>query len=371
MIKVCHITTEHKAFDDRIFYKECVSLAKDNFDVYLLQEGKSCINSGVKIIGIGDRPVKKIKRILFFNKSVCLAALKLDCDIYHIHDAELLLNYKLFKNKGKKVVFDSHEFNVLQARQRFKKFKLLSIIYSLLYKIFEDYVLKQIDAVISVCKLNGKEYFENKCKNVVTVRNYTILDEFYNKFKTKINNKNNIVCYVGGITEQRGIKQDVIACNKLNSKFCLAGWMTNDFKKEILSIDEKQIIDYKGMLDRIGVFKLLDISKVGLCTLLDVGQYLRLDAFGIKVYEYLAMGIPVILSHNSFNDMMVEKYKFGLTVNPYDTNEIANAIKYIFDNKETAEIMSDNARKFIKENNWEGEKIKLINLYNKMIGDKL
>ena len=34
--KVCHITTVHRPFDTRIFYKECISLAKAGFEVYLV-----------------------------------------------------------------------------------------------------------------------------------------------------------------------------------------------------------------------------------------------------------------------------------------------------------------------------------------------
>ena len=35
-IKICHLTSAHSALDDRIFFKECVSLAKVNFDVYIV-----------------------------------------------------------------------------------------------------------------------------------------------------------------------------------------------------------------------------------------------------------------------------------------------------------------------------------------------
>ena len=39
MIRVCHMTSAHPAEDVRIFQKECVSLAKAGYDVYLVERG--------------------------------------------------------------------------------------------------------------------------------------------------------------------------------------------------------------------------------------------------------------------------------------------------------------------------------------------
>lgn len=40
MIKVCHMTSAHGMEDDRIFYKECVSLANAGYEVYLVELGE-------------------------------------------------------------------------------------------------------------------------------------------------------------------------------------------------------------------------------------------------------------------------------------------------------------------------------------------
>ena len=36
MTKICHVTSAHARYDDRIFYKECLSLASSGYDVTLL-----------------------------------------------------------------------------------------------------------------------------------------------------------------------------------------------------------------------------------------------------------------------------------------------------------------------------------------------
>ena len=49
MIKVCHMTSAHAPGDVRIFHKECVSLGKSGYQVYLVQRGESYEASGVHV----------------------------------------------------------------------------------------------------------------------------------------------------------------------------------------------------------------------------------------------------------------------------------------------------------------------------------
>ena len=53
MLKVCHFTSAHPPYDGRIFYKECCSLVKMGYDVYLVAPGtKDELRNGVHILGV-------------------------------------------------------------------------------------------------------------------------------------------------------------------------------------------------------------------------------------------------------------------------------------------------------------------------------
>ena len=86
MIKVCHMTSAHQPGDTRIFQKECVSLAKAGYQVFLVQRGESGENSGVRIIGVGQPSGGRLTRMTAFSKKVYETARALDADIYHFHD---------------------------------------------------------------------------------------------------------------------------------------------------------------------------------------------------------------------------------------------------------------------------------------------
>ena len=58
----------------------------------------------------------------------------------------------------------------------------------------------------------------------------------------------------------------------------------------------------------------------------------------------------------------------GICVNPYDSDEIAQAIRYLIDNPNKAKEMGKNARKAFEEKyNWQIEEIKLIQFYNSLL----
>ena len=101
-MKICHVTSVHISTDVRIFVKECPSLARAGYETFLVAKGQSRDENGIHVIGVGDSPKSRIKRMLFFSKKIYKKSIELDCDIYHLHDPELLRYVKKYKRKGKK-----------------------------------------------------------------------------------------------------------------------------------------------------------------------------------------------------------------------------------------------------------------------------
>jgi len=103
-LKIAHLTSVHARYDIRIFHKECVSLAKAGYDVTLVvADGKGDEEkNGVTIVGVGQKPKSRIKRMILTVTKVYKAAKRKDADVYHFHDPELLPVGWLLQRKGKK-----------------------------------------------------------------------------------------------------------------------------------------------------------------------------------------------------------------------------------------------------------------------------
>ena len=69
-IKVCHMTSAHQPNDDRVFHKECVSLARAGYEVSLVACGESYEEKGVHIVGVGEMPQSRRERMSVGAKRV-------------------------------------------------------------------------------------------------------------------------------------------------------------------------------------------------------------------------------------------------------------------------------------------------------------
>ena len=223
MVKICHVTSVHKNTDVRIFVKECSSLAKNpNYKVYLVAQGEGYVKNNVKVIGVGDPPQSRLKRMVKFSKKIYEAALRVDADVYHLHDPELIPWGLKLKRKGKKVIFDSHEKYTEQIMCKDYLPKPALKFISEGYGAYEKYALRRFDAVIFPCTIGGKNPFKGLCRRTAIIGNPVVLSEFYDLYDPDEKKDGNSICYIGALTDDRGITNDVLAASKAGVKLLLS-----------------------------------------------------------------------------------------------------------------------------------------------------
>ena len=171
MNKVCHVTNVHSSDDARIFHKECSSLSNAGYDVTLVAPGVSREQNNVHVIGCGEKPKGRIQRATSFAKKIIDTALSQNCDVYHLHDPELLLYALRIKKHGKKVIFDSHEDYFFEKEYLPKPIRK---IVSKGYLAYESYVISRIDGLIC-CYRKTKDRLKNRCQNYEMVYNFPII----------------------------------------------------------------------------------------------------------------------------------------------------------------------------------------------------
>lgn len=216
------MTSAHGVEDVRIFHKECVSLAQAGYEVYLVERGESYDKNGVHIVGVGEMPGGRLKRMTEGAKRVYEAALALDCDIYHFHDPELLPYGLKLKKRGKKVIFDSHELYRMQIAIKSYLPRIVRKLISKLYRVYENHCLPRLDAVVFPCQIGGK--FPLPGKRKVLINNVPRLDEFYSCFDANISKRNGSVCMVGTLARERGITELVKATAMAGCEVYIQGY---------------------------------------------------------------------------------------------------------------------------------------------------
>lgn len=375
-IKVCHLASTHKMNDMRIFEKECKSLVQTGMEVTLIGFGpqaKTEIIDGVTCISLYC-PIKNNLEILTKRNKITLkAALAVEADIYHIHEPLLLPLASKLKRKGKVVIFDSHEFYGWQLRDNIHKIKVIRVpdsfmkVIGNLYMHYEKRICRRIDGVVQVCTMNGVDYFSHRCKRSVFVRNLPNSSDYTRR--TPINADEASIAMIGGISKERGITQLVEAAYLTHTKLYLAGpFLPKSYEQELSQLEAYQNVVYKGFLDKEGMISLLDQSSIGAATLLNLGQYDKIDTFPTKVYDYMAMELPVILSDTRYARLMNEKYHFAICVDPGDITSIREAIEWLITHPNEALEMGRNGRKAIEQElNWEKESQKLVDFYHELL----
>ncbi len=184
--------------------------------------------------------------------------------------------------------------------------------------------------------------------------------------ETKWEKKNNEICYIGVISEIRGIRELLISLDNCNAKLNLAGnYSPKNFKVEISKFKQWKKVNEFGIVNREEVKAILYRSKIGIVTLYPLVNYF--DALPVKMFEYMAAGIPVIASDFPLWKEIIEKNKCGICVNPQEPSEISDAINYLLNNDNLAEKMGKNGRIAVEKRfNWQIEKKKLLGAYHEL-----
>ena len=366
--KVCHLTSAHRSGDARILYKECTSLSKKDYDVFLVAHGTSYKKNNVTVIGLGEKPTSRLKRMYSSTRSVYRAALKVDADIYHIHDPELLpYAYKL-KKKGKTVIFDSHEDYLTAITEKTWIPVFLRKLVSLLFAAYEKKVISAIDGAI-VCYHWTEDRYRKYNKNVSMILNFPILSD--EEIPLPMYGSRNI-CFAGLISSLWCHKEIVMALDQLKSvTYELAGTMDEKYGKQIKELAGWQYVNYRGVLPYETVKSEVYLkSAIGMALL----DYIALckgtigNLSNTKFFEYMQMGLPLICTDYKLWKEIIEEERCGICVNPHHVEEISNAITFLLDHPDQARIMGENGRKAVlNKYNWGTEEKKLYDLYRAIV----
>jgi hypothetical protein len=364
MRHVCHLSSVHPTKDVRIFHKECASLAAAGYRVTLVVPGVGDHrDKGVDILTV-PRASSRRERLLRTSRLVLTRALEADAELYHFHDPELFPVALALKAKGKKVVFDSHEDLPRQILSKPWIPSLLRRPLSGLTERIEDFAAKRIDAVVTATPFI-RERFAALGVRAEDINNYPMLEEL-DLGPVDWANKARQAIYVGGITAIRGAREMVQAIAQTDAKLLLAGPIEGALQADLDQAAERSQVELAGFLGRPQVVEALRQSMVGLCVLYPTVNYL--DSTPIKLFEYMAAGLPVIASDFPRWRELVGDSGAAIFVDPQDPQAIAEAIESLVNDPQKAQSMGEAGRQRVLSGfHWGVELEKLLALYESLL----
>jgi glycosyltransferase involved in cell wall biosynthesis len=364
-VKVCHITSGHPRFDTRIYHKECVSLAKAGYDVSLIVNDiiDDIVLGDVKIISTSKNPNTKWKRVALTKKQMHLA-IECDCDIYHLHEPNLLFVGRKLKKMGKSVIFDSHEDFPKHISQSLPLPKLMKKLISILYSNIEKHLVKKFDALIGVSP-QIVERLNKSNKNSYMITNYPFKEN--NQWLPRKNKKN--IAFVGGISSQWNHINILDAIEEIeNITYTLAGYGNKDYISKLKQHPAWSKVDYRGHVTKLEVEEIYTNASLGL-VLNYSDQVKDVGTLGnTKLFECMNYYLPVLCTNYTLWQTILDKYDCGYTVNPLDPQSIRVAITEALSNSEELVQKGKNGKKAVDtEYNWETQNLILLKIYKKIV----
>ena len=373
---IIHLSTVHPRNDVRILVKE-VSSAKKNLvdDVVLVVAdggGRERLKLGdnfIDIYDIGKSRFGRIGRIFVTSFRAFLFVRKMHPHLIHFHDPELLLAGFIFKILRYKVIYDIHEDVPKQILSKYWLPVFLRRFLSIFVLLFEYLGSRSFDGLVVATPSIGRRFPASK---TVCVQNYAIIDEMKVLNAPEYLDRENRLTYIGVISEGRGLTEILKTLDELPSKLSvrlsLAGYFSPDYySDELTKMNGWNIVDYVGLANRDEVAKLLSVARIGLLLLHPLPNHL--ESQPVKLFEYMAAGLPVIASDFPLWRKIIGSEECGLLVDPLNVDELVNAVVWLLEHPSEAKEMGERGKQaIIDKYSWDRESEKLISLYARILG---
>jgi glycosyltransferase involved in cell wall biosynthesis len=369
---IIHFTTVHPRDDSRIRSKEMATLARAfGGDVRLyVQDGRGNEidpDLGYRIVDTGPR-LRRIPRMVAGAWRMVRAVARARPAVAHFHDPELLPWALLLRLRGIKVVYDVHEDMPEQVKHNPGLPPLAQKMLPPFVAVAEWIGARLINGIVAPTVTITDRF---QAKKSILVRNFPILEELHTPNATPMRERPAEFAYVGYISEVRNIYAMVEAAARLrdrDARLRLVGtFAIEETENRAKAMPEWASVRFDGWASRREVAAALGDARAGLVVLRPVAH--EMLTLPIKLFEYMAAGLPVIASDFPLWRRIIEDAGCGLLVDPLDVGAIADAMRWILDHPDEAEAMGQRGRRAVEERfNWNHEAAILTAFYRDRLG---
>jgi glycosyltransferase involved in cell wall biosynthesis len=335
-------------------------------------------SSGVEVIRIQNVPSSyglgrgQISRLIRFWRAALPYLDKIKPDIVHCHDFDTLPAGLLWgKLHQRPVVYDAHEYYADLVRPRLKD-KTGHILYRLINRA-ESIGARLSTAVITVDEVLAATY-KKQNHTVVIIGHYP--EKSMAQAAAPVFTHSELrFLYTGRLSADRGILTYIDLLRQarragLPARLILAGIFTPPEEEDRLRASlagVEDAVEITGWLPYDQIPALLQSCDIGLCILSPEERYIK--ALPVKLFEYMACGLPVIASNFPAIASIVNTVHCGALVEPRNsTDGITQIVCEWWANPETPRHLGENGRQAVLDQyNWESLVDRLDGLYRSIV----
>ena len=354
---------------DQRVNKSCLALQKAGYEVLLVGRKQR------KSPPMDERPYGTKRMKLLFEKGPSFYA-EYNIRLFFFllfHRANLLLsndldtvlpNYFISRLKGSKMVFDSHEYFTetpeLVGRPKVQR----------VWKRIEGFVVPKLDEMITVCDSIADLFREKYGVKVYVIRNIPprkALPLKGDKIALGLPfDKHLLILQGSGINIQRGAEELVQAMTLLDDCFLMiiGGGDVLPILKQM--VEEQKITDRVRFFPRMFYQQMMaytQLAELGFCLDKDTNLNYRFSLPN-KLFDFIQAGVPIVASHLTEIEKIVEQYDLGLFIENHEPATIAATIREALSDEARIAQWKQNLAVAARDLCWENEEQKLLEIYH-------
>lgn len=329
--RILHVSTAHPPFDSRIFDREACALARSGFRVDVaMNVTEPQERHGVTVRPLGSHGGSRLRRV---GRNVrALKYMLGPYDIVHVHDPELLVAGLVATALRKKVVYDVHEFYRARLAERDPAqgwiHPALRPAVAAAYGAFENAALPRFAGAVVVAPEMADMYAKIfKRERIALVRNFPQIDAaeiararaaqrpIGHRYFVQTGGASYLRCF-GTLVEAaeqlgaRGIYAPLAVLGKVD----LSGYPASQ-REKLLQRAKRANVLLVGRVPHTEMLRWVAHAHGGIAT--QPYSENAAKGFATKIFEYFALGLPVIVSDFGNNAKIVRSHGAGIAV-PYD-----------------------------------------------------
>jgi glycosyltransferase involved in cell wall biosynthesis len=369
--RVLLLSSVHPATDPRILFRIIPSLAP-HYEIFCaLPDAKQhATETDVKLIPL--RGYKSLlSRIVLSHPVLLWKCLRLRPDLVHIFVPELIPVAFLFQWLGAQIIYEVQE-------NLYKKFEIKKNnkhpIFRRLFTLFDHWARRNFYLLFTE-QAYLKEY-SDLARPFAVVHNFVsipFIDQYSGGYQVK---KLPVPAffYSGVVSMERCFDTLIAALVLLKTKhpeFHMHLFGPVRFSQE----EAEQLPEYKSVSQHLTFYGYTDLrlalpyahgALAGIALLKPLADYP--DSYTTKLFEYMALKLPVITSDFQLYRQIVEPSECGFCISPSSASALSEKLDYIINNPERASEMGNRGRTLVESHyNWKNEEEKLLSFYKRIL----